>query len=225
MEKIKENKIKINIPFVKIYKNEIKEIIEILKEKKDFIRLIEMEINDFVLKFMSLEEFEREIKELKRELGINKIRRLKMIAYIPEEHCNIEINFNNHGVSINCDKKNIEILGIVKEIEDYFQKKTRMLSFLFRYLSIKNSFLLLIITTMLLMFFPHMEYDVVKIFAIFFLFSLYIEFFYKNIIFLKNKNELSNFFIRKKDEIILSIISIIVGAIIGAIITFFIQQN
>ncbi len=224
MEKIKKDKKRIKIPFVKIYKNDIKEIIEILEEEKDFVRHIEITGGGFNLKF-------EEIERLKEELGVSRMKELEIKAYVPDEHCSIDISFNKHnGVDLYCYKmEDNKIFGIVKKIENILIKKQRIFG---KLASNYLIFGLLGVSTfsmpVLLYFFVSLQEKKYLFFlliaTLFFLLLFYIALFYKNIIYLKDKKELSNFFIRNKDVIILNIISAVSGAILGAIIMSLFQQ-
>ncbi len=210
MPKIRETEINIKIAFVKIYRDDIDEIVSILR-KEEFIRLIEVEANNFVCEPSKIGDLE-----------CDKIRELKIRAYIPDDYCNIEVDFNKYGVRIHCDKKTTLFFGVAKEIEDYLRNKIKFFGFLtkgsipFLLLGISTPVVLTMTLVMFLKKYQSWPFILAYlIVSLLFLFLMYLGLYYKNEIYLRGKKEYQNFFIRNKDQLLVNLVVGIILAVMG----------
>lgn len=208
-----ESSISIRMSFVKIYLNDIREIIKILDELRPSGMTLQAEKKSF-----SLEE----IKDLKKE----RISELKIISHHIEDYYDITINFDKFETEIYCHRKTNEIFGICKKIEDYLKKKKRFFDFIARnnITAVLSGAATPIIAIMSGFSFGNRNLSIrfiIIYFLVFvlFVFSLYLSFGYKNIIILKEKEECKNWLIKNKDQLIMQtlvgILLIVFGILIG----------
>jgi hypothetical protein len=176
-----------NGSFVKIYLDDIEEIISILKkENPGGISLI-AENKSF--------EF-GEIGLLKKE----KVEMLQIIAYFPNDFDKFIVTFDRYGVSMDCFKNTTQMIGLVKKIEDYLKNKNRIFGKIAKNQSLMGNTIGLSFGLSLLMTAWIYKNNITTttfllidlILVILPLFCIYLVTSYKNAIFLKEKKDCKN---------------------------------
>jgi hypothetical protein len=220
MEEIKPTMIFSRMPRVKIYFEDLENIIRILEtEKSSKISLI------YGNKLFDFTEIDK--------LNVDRVSSLEIRASYPN-YLHVSITLDEDGVKIYCSENTTQMQGVVKQIEDTLKSKLRFLSsftktILFRglfgsiigvalyfnilgiYRAFKNTdinplFLFgWILTSILFWFFSFLDYN-------------------KTIVFLKSKNSYQNIFARNRDQIFVGLFVGIPSAVFGAIIGFLIAK-
>ena len=218
MEKISPTSIDLYLPYVKLYLNDIEEIILILKKINP--SEIQLESNNSQFEFNEIES-----------LKFDKINKLKITAKLPVKNDftissilnDFSIIFDSSGSHISCWTNSLEIQGLVKELEVFIISKKRLLGQ--RFLLPLTYALLVVSGIIFISFLPFLIlgllgkenpfYPINYIINLVFLLFLFSLRFYKNIIYLKQKKDLPNFFIRNKDQLIIDILLLLIGYLIG----------
>lgn len=207
MQDIKSETISITLPYVKLYLDDIEKIINILNEDKP--ETVLLKANNKVFELSEIED-----------LHTDELKELEIVASFPS-YKQISISFDNHWTRLYCYGNTTTNQGILRKIEIVLKEKTRLLGALARspYSQLLSSAVggLAVFTTILLFLKKDSKFLWFHLgISLLFWFVLYLEIFYKNVIFLKHKNHYKNFFTKNKDQII-------VGLIVGipiAIISF-----
>jgi len=195
----------LDLPPTKIYFEDLEEIIDILKEVSD---KIEIKTKDYEVDT---------IEELK-EFYQGEINYLKLLVIKP--YILIEIFTDNSVIYI--DKDSLSTRGMLEKIKQIFRRDRYKLLW-FADESIGKTLSSLSLIVLLYFFLFNRHYSFIIVIGVFTVFEI-IQYIYalkiKNRIFLTKKTDKKSFWKRKKDDIILSLISAILGAAVGAIITF-----
>lgn len=200
--------VNIYLPFVKIYFDDINEVLEILKELKP--SGIELQTGE---KSFSIDEI--------KLIADKRINNFKIIAHYVEEWYDIKISFDNFNNKIYCHRQTNEIFGVCKKVEDYFKKKSRFFNFAVKNYRSASLLGILIVIDLIIFFiiFQNQNQPLIFIVFSFFIsilsfFVFYLTKFYRNIIILKNKKNCDNWFRRNKDQILVQLM-------VGTLLLFF----
>ena len=210
MEKIK-GPIWKTYPFVRIYSEDIQEIIDILKGVNP--KEIKIKTKDYLLK----------IDELKN-INDEELSYLAIDSYQPYISIEFQSGFVADGVKVYCSEETILMHGVVKKIGDLLRKNKRI------FFNIFTKKWLVYIILPLGSFFAKPISNLLRIkwyLILIFVFMIVVlsiisdsGLFKKNIIVLKSRRSYPNFWKRNKDNIMLVIISNMVTAVITAIVTY-----
>lgn len=217
MKKI-HHPIRKELPPVKLYLDDIDEIIDILKEEK---------FSNIEIKTINNQYEDEELKNINLSEPLSEISSHKPIY--------ITISFNSGfgpGINIYTETDTALAYGVVKKIENLFKKRVRKifsiitkanfaLCFFLFALAVANLLNIIDIIT------ETTKWLILLLAAIFFGISMLLDsgkLLKKNIIILKRKKEQLNFWSRNKDQITVNIIVYIIATIISAIITIIITN-
>ncbi|MBU4266986.1 MAG: hypothetical protein L6243_07610 [Candidatus Altiarchaeales archaeon] len=194
---------------VKLYPNDIKEIVEILKNEG--CRDIELQTEDYELKLNELEDIDKTF--------INFLRIVGRQPYIMVEVGRNTHIFSTEDTTVTC--------GIVKKIEDVLIKNKR--SFLNLVYNRWSSIVLvlsgnlLMLTSMLggiTIYNENVSVSIGVILTLIGISIMFLSFFWRpNIIILKSRREDIGFLEKNRDAIILSVLSAVFGGIVMYILT------
>lgn len=208
MEKIINSK-SLQILPVKIYLDDLEKVINILNE--DESKEIEIRTKEYKL---TLDELKN--KYLNESLNYLEIHR-------SNPYLTVEFNygFSNNGVRIYSNDNSSSSIGIIEKIKNIIKPKRKFFNLLLGKYNINLSVLYVIFWIISGIFFKELitKDNYIISFLLYFTLSamLMIPFFNKNSIILNYKRNRLNFFIRKKDDLFLIIISTIIGYLIGYI--------
>lgn len=207
-----ESSISIKMSFVKIYLNDIQEIIKILDGLSPSGVVLQAEGKIFTLD---------EVKDLKKE----KVNNLKIKAHYAEDYYDITVGFDRFETCIYCHRLTNEIFGVCKKIESYLSKKERWFDFLAKNnrSAAISGVLMPIVLIMSSKIFLNRNQSIVFVSIYFLLSFLFIYSFYlssgnKQLIILKDKIEDKSWFIKNKDQILVQILVGIFLLVIGILI-------
>lgn len=206
--------ISIKLPHLELYLDDLEEIIKIIKNENPTSIILETNGKEF--------EFE-EINKLKTE----KINNLKIAVHFSTFE-NYTITFDKYGVNIYCYEGKTLYQGLTKKIEDYLKNRKR----LFGKIAISSIPHISMGALLPIMYFYVSFVVAIKnnaenktsltliglLLLILFIFSVFLGFKYKSIIYLKNRSEYKNFFLRNKDQIFVQLLVGLVILIIGFIL-------
>lgn len=213
MQEVRETSIRIIMPCVRIYHDDIKEIVDILSGlgPKSTINL---EANKKSFEF-------NEIKLL----NTNLLKLLKItVKFDAYEYLTIE--FSKHNIWIYCSQNTTQAHGVIRRIENLLKSRRRLLSWVSsHYIPTIILYLSAIAVVTIgvgdVFNFFHPSAWITRSLLIVFFASWYFDSCYGNVIFLQPKSSYKNMFVRNKDQLLIGIVSSIVSGIIGFFLSRF----
>jgi len=226
--KKKEVRISERLYPVILYLDDIKKIVDIME--KDFDRI---KISTEEYEFESFEEFYNEYQSQNTET----LKKMTIWGYEKDTTHRFfdpfHISIDDYCLNINIQKDNSLHKGISENIKKVLKEKKRLFSWEFEYPKtfyiISNIFFWtsLIVISSLTIISPGYKLWLACLITILYLLVFVRDNKIENneycLIYLKEKNKLPSFWKRKKDDIILVLISSIGGAVIGSIITYYLH--
>jgi len=213
MEKIKKSISKI-FPYVKLYRDDIDELIEILEENK--FKDIEIRTGNYKLN-------SSEIEKLKER----KISNIQISAYDPF-FISVELNsrYGSNGARVYTSEDSTIALGVIGKISQLFKKNRRFILTLTTTPWFALSVVMAgqILAILLKKFFDNTPLFITLLICsyAFFLFAFFLDsgyLFSKNLVILDYRIDRPNFWIRNKDKLLITLLTVILTALVTYYIT------